>query len=674
MKKLWTFISCLLIGGIIPMQSVGQMNYYFEGHVYDHISYQPVSDQVVMLGNADSTYFDITYTNDSGYYSMVVSMDSVPDVIYLATIDCQDSVVLYTFGSPENYNTHDFFICTENIECHAFYTYYPEQPIDPLTLQFEDWSVSATSWFWDFGDGTSSSEQHPVHTFSEVGSYMVCLSIFDSIEGCQDMYCEEIYFGGAGCQADFYYFADSTNTLSVQFVDNSTGQVDVWYWDFGDGEDSYSQSPKHLFETSGLFHVCLHIFGNNGLCVDSICQEVMVTSDTSVCTAYFEASLDTLNNTPYVYEFANQSNGNLLSYFWDFGDGTTSIEAQPTHIYAQGGSYQVCLQVNGLEGCVDVFCTAIQTPEYYDFGGQAFMGNFPINIEAGDSSNMGTAYLYRKINNSWHFMDQREFWEFGYYFFLQKPAGEYLIRLEFSEDSDDYPDYVPSYYTHATDWKKATIFNLSDSLQFAVNVHFQELYPLPPGTGQINGSVAADNSCFAEPLLLEDGALVVLYNADQQVVAFTRADAFGFFSFSGIGMGTYSVKAEYTGLYCPDLTFVLDETNTTLAGAELMVYCAHPLNVSEYGSVTNTFEISALFPNPASDLVTLEIISKSGFKGVCTLFGSQGASVLQKYVEIVPGEQQLSVATQGFATGLYMLRFRDTESGWEISKKILIKN
>ena len=85
-----------------------------------------------------------------------------------------------------------------------------QDSLNPFVFGFSDFSISndtIVSWFWDFGDGSSSIDQNPLHTFSGFGTYTVCLTITDN-SGCSNVICLPITINSNLCQADFYYYLD----------------------------------------------------------------------------------------------------------------------------------------------------------------------------------------------------------------------------------------------------------------------------------------------------------------------------------------------------------------------------------------------------------------------------------------------------------------------------------
>jgi PKD repeat protein len=149
----------------------------------------------------------------------------------------------------------------------------------------------------------------------------------------------------SGCNADFSITALGNSEFS--FKNASTGQATVFYsWDFGDGSYSSAQDPVHKFSSAGLYKVSLTITDANG-CSATASQWV------SAQTCYAHFSVAVVGTTATLSPGPTTSGFSLL---WDFGDGTTSTEANPTHDYGTVGDRFVCLTITSAGGCTDKYC------------------------------------------------------------------------------------------------------------------------------------------------------------------------------------------------------------------------------------------------------------------------------------------------------------------------------
>jgi len=196
-----------------------------------------------------------------------------------------------------------------------------------LIVFFSSSVSTATSWSWDFGDGSGSTFANPLHTFLNPGTYQVCMMAENSC-GCQE-FCSPV---SVSCGVPSASFNATVTQLEASFVNSATGGG-THLWNFGDGGNSTDSDPVHSYLTQGVYSVCLYTW--NGCGADSVCQNVNV-----VCPPPAVAFSDTLNY--YTASFTdNSTNGGFIE--WDFGDGTSDSVANPVHVFATTGTYQVCL-------------------------------------------------------------------------------------------------------------------------------------------------------------------------------------------------------------------------------------------------------------------------------------------------------------------------------------------
>lgn len=165
----------------------------------------------------------------------------------------------------------------ESRSMHAVFEYM-QDTLNRAIIHFADMSwYSPVSWSWDFGDGQTSAEQHPIHMYDTAGIYTVCLAVANVFNA--DTLCMEITVNGpTGMTAFFSYVIDTPYT--VRFTDQSHLDPETWLWDFGDGTLSTEQHPEHTYDTAGTFQVCLAV--NNGFASDTSCQDVVLTGTTGI--------------------------------------------------------------------------------------------------------------------------------------------------------------------------------------------------------------------------------------------------------------------------------------------------------------------------------------------------------------------------------------------------------
>ncbi len=223
----------------------------------------------------------------------------------------------------------------------------------PLSVNFTDISTispAATSWLWNFGDGQTATGQNPNHIYSDTGHYNVSL-IVTNAEGCSDTILMSDFIK-TGIKPTAEFVGDSLfgcHPLKTQFTDLSTGYGNEWHWYFVNDGESTEQNPMHTFQDTLFVDVAL-VVSHNG-CQDSIMKEnyVYVRYPKPVFTAVNPISC----GAPHAVTFNNTSQGGT-DYYWQFGDGTTSVLQNPSHTYNNPGTYSVELRVfNDTNMCAD---------------------------------------------------------------------------------------------------------------------------------------------------------------------------------------------------------------------------------------------------------------------------------------------------------------------------------
>ena len=152
--------------------------------------------------------------------------------------------------------------------CNANFTAYPDTNNIGVVYFSNSSTGSFTNVYWSFGDGSSSSSLNPVHTYSQQGTYLVCLTVYTNT-GCQSSYCDSIIIGNPSgpCTPVFYAFPDSTignGIVNFGLINNCGTTGWTYTWNFGDGTTSTGLYPNHVYQTSGTFWVCVDAVDANG--------------------------------------------------------------------------------------------------------------------------------------------------------------------------------------------------------------------------------------------------------------------------------------------------------------------------------------------------------------------------------------------------------------------------
>ncbi|MCX7769161.1 MAG: PKD domain-containing protein [Flavobacteriales bacterium] len=229
---------------------------------------------------------------------------------------------------------------------------------EPFEVQFQDASSGATTWLWDFGDGSPPSAlQNPSHTYAQAGVYTVTLTVTNGIAGCSDTHTETNYIQVLAAPDVNFTVNDSVICAwdRVQFTDLTTnGPVTSWHWDFGDGTISTDPNPIHIYDTpaGGGYWVTLTVTGPG----PAFCQSTLTKPFYIVVhpkpSADFSPNYATLELPENKVHFTNYSSG-YNSLLWNFNTGVPSTATHPTVVFPDSGYYPVWLYVYTQEGCSD---------------------------------------------------------------------------------------------------------------------------------------------------------------------------------------------------------------------------------------------------------------------------------------------------------------------------------
>lgn len=261
--------------------------------------------------------------------------------------------VIFSIYNSENdcFTTYETEVTVGNQTCKADFS-YKKDPTN-LTVTFENKSIGENLiHFWEFEDGGTSTEINPIYKFDEAGIYDVWLTITNPDESCMDFIEKTIQVGEVDCNADFDAFIDTENNIA-HFTNKSIGNATEFNWYFGDGSYSEEENPSYKFSNPGYYPVELYIFG--GECMDYKEKYLLVAGEGNDCQANFMYQVNAKTQTVL---FVDQSMGDNLTYIWDFDDGNTSTEKNPTYKFTEQGYYNVCLTIND-NGITNTICKPV---------------------------------------------------------------------------------------------------------------------------------------------------------------------------------------------------------------------------------------------------------------------------------------------------------------------------
>lgn len=293
----------------------------------------------------------------------------------------------------------------------------------PLTVDFSsagsaDSDGTIVSYNWVFGDGETSSEANPVHTYATPGLYSASLTVTDNrafpapLTDTATVPINALAFNVAPVVAASVTPSTGKIPLAVAFSSagssDSDGTIDSYVWDFGDGSAlSYEANPSYTYAAPGVYTATLTIRDNNG---SEATAPVTVTRVLNLFPTAQASGTPTSGKSPLNVAFSSagsaDTDGTIASYAWDFGDGNLSSLANPSHAYAPG-EYTATLTVTDDSGDADIKTVSIVSDANVlpvaVANSDVATGNAPLAVafsSAGSTDPDGTITGY-----SWNFGD-----------------------------------------------------------------------------------------------------------------------------------------------------------------------------------------------------------------------------------------------------------------------------
>ena len=275
----------------------------------------------------------------------------------------------------------------------------------PFTVQFTDLSPSAATWLWDFGDGSTSNQQNPSHTFTAQGMYNVTLTITVA-GGCTNTLTKQQYIkiGGTtvsiinaptgGC-IPFTY----SPIVSIQTYDS----IVSYNWDLGEPGATYTiPNPTHTYNSAGNYNLTLTVNTQTGCTFTTTVPNGVRTgtpptanftfTPNNVCASTIIQFTDASTTTPSA----------MVTWYWDFGDGSSSTQQNPSHTYEDTGTLITKLVVSN-NGCKDSISKPVTVrPPVAKFGYRVNCNN-RLQVTFLNSSLVNP--VYGPITYEWHMGD-----------------------------------------------------------------------------------------------------------------------------------------------------------------------------------------------------------------------------------------------------------------------------
>ncbi len=229
----------------------------------------------------------------------------------------------------------------------------------PQAVSFTNTSTGGpfTSYFWDFGNGVTSTLVDGGTIYNTPGNYTVSLTVTGpggtdtkTVTNMITVFRKpDVGFAAmptSGCDPLLVTFENLTSAYP--------GPIVNYLWDFGDGATDITTNPTHTYTSPGTYNVLLSVVDANGCAATSLTPTTIFVQ--SPITANFTGMPTSSCGAPMTVAFTDLSTGpGPFTYIWDFGDGSpTSNAINPVHTYLSNGSYTVLLKIENAAGCIDI--------------------------------------------------------------------------------------------------------------------------------------------------------------------------------------------------------------------------------------------------------------------------------------------------------------------------------
>ncbi|MFB4354656.1 PKD domain-containing protein [Microbacterium sp. LS_15] len=327
--------------------------------------------------------------NDSGWAGATTFTGTIDEVaVYgkpLTATQVSEHYQLGAFGSVNKAPTAAFSSIPTDLAV-AF---------DASTSTDPDGSIA--SYAWDFGDGATSTDgPTAAHSYTSGGTYSVKLTVKDD-RGATDSITQSVTVRAANVLPTAAFDATSTHmnvAVDASAATDPDGTVATYSWSFGDGGVATGKTATHAYTTPGEYTVTLTVTDDRGGSATTSKQVTAALAPNVLPSAALTATITNLS-AALDASASSDSDGQIVSYTWDFGDTTTATTTTPTttHDYAAGGAYTVTVTVTDNRGgtaSASTQVTAVEPPKFTVLANDQFQRTVAAGWGAADKGGAWT--------------------------------------------------------------------------------------------------------------------------------------------------------------------------------------------------------------------------------------------------------------------------------------------
>ena len=706
MQKIFTFLLLLCCVGVASAQitiTIGGTVTDTNGDPVENVSIFVSTDSI-----GTSMYTNTLVTDANGDYgdSFTVDNNFTQGIVYFTMENCNGYYVNETaYWNPGNTDlVVDFTYCDLQFTCTADILY------DESTAEL---SVLATgeapyTYLWSNGATTPT-------IFATPANSTYCVTITDA-NGCSADACEFVNVViDTSCYVSISQ--DPQNPAGWTLTANGTGTPPfVYEWNTG------ATTQDIIADGTGLY--CVTLTDANA-CTVTTCVLVNTEGCTAIIqqTAFGELVVAISGNAPFTYEWSTgettaaitpttsdwycvtvtDTNGcesddciyvyggidstcyvNIIevqngawlqadadgadpfTYEWNTGETTASVEITASGPY--------CVTVTDVNGCTSTDCHYAMIADQYQIRGDVFLVD-----SLNQPALIGWAYLivYDETAGTLTAIDTVELENYpqgwtAYYDFGDVAAGDYLVKVALAPNSPEYENTLPTYVGDVLWWDEATTIVKPSTWYGGYKITMVE-GDNPGGPGFIGGLVSeganlkpgeAEERGPGDPV---EGVSIIVLDEMEEPVAYTYTDSEGRYEFPSLAWGTYKVVIEIVGHEQEYYWVTLSPENPSVDGLNFEVD-EEGITVLD-ATIVETAEQIQLFPNPATDVVHLQIDAINTAKVQMTVTDFTGRILEAKTLDIQMGLQQFDVNVSQYPAGFYLINLQNGQK--TIGKKFV---
>jgi len=448
------------------------------------------------------------------------------------------------------------------------------------------------------------------------------------------------------CNAQFYYYADSINPNTYNFINQSTNySSSSWY--INNSLVSNQNNFIYTFNTNPSINtICLVITDSLNSCSDSTCSTIIINN----CSVSFSS-----NSNGLTANFIAISNP-LANYFqWDFGDGNTQTTSTNniSHTYNSAGTYITSLTAVSIYNQAQDTCIAYATDSItvinptntgsiygYVFADSIYLINGTIELY---TKNLNTQKL-ELIETTNLLFDSSV--SSTYFIFNGKIYGEYYVKAIIDNNSIFYKSFYDTWFGNSLSWEDAQFINLNSNYAAANIILKKPEVALSGGTGSISGKIISDDGIDVL------GAKVYLFTESNYLIKESTLNPSGEFYFDSLVNGLYKVYPELTNYYSLPLRIEISQETPNweniIIGLDSNGFYVQNNNLEK---VITKFDI---FPNPANEKINILIESRINDKANISIYNIMGTIIYSKNINI-SNRTKVEIPINNLNNGVYFV-------------------